>query len=93
MNSLFVCFFNKYCSSVNSTAGYPRVHELERRQSHTEKERVRRGEMRQSFAALKKALNIEERLSVCRHDILNQASIMPLRCNCSIDNKVKGGLN
>lgn len=48
------------------------LQELEKRQNHTEKERVRRDELRRSFATLKKALNVEEQLPMCIHDILNQ---------------------
>lgn len=66
----------KQLSSIISTAGYLPMHELEKRQNHTEKERVRRDEMRQSFAALRKSLNIEEEDRMCRHDILNQVSDM-----------------
>ncbi|XP_058235383.1 MAX gene-associated protein isoform X3 [Hemibagrus wyckioides] len=51
------------------------VHELEKRLNHTEKERLRRDEMRHAFAALKKALNVEERVRMCNHDILNQARL------------------
>lgn len=52
------------------------MQELEKRLNHTEKERVRRDEMRQYFVALKKALNVDERVRLCRHDILNQVSNM-----------------
>lgn len=50
------------------------MHELEKRLNHTEKERLRRDEMRHAFAALKKSLNVEERVRMCNHDILNQVS-------------------
>ncbi|KAL6486349.1 hypothetical protein MHYP_G00057410 [Metynnis hypsauchen] len=50
--------------------------ELAKRLTHTEKERVRRGEMRQSFASLKTALNVEEKMKMCKHDILIQARLM-----------------
>ncbi|KAL7888261.1 hypothetical protein AOLI_G00032350 [Acnodon oligacanthus] len=50
--------------------------ELAKRLTHTEKERVRRGEMRQSFASLKTALNVEEQMKMCKHDILIQARLM-----------------
>ncbi|XP_036437677.1 MAX gene-associated protein isoform X2 [Colossoma macropomum] len=50
--------------------------ELAKRLTHTEKERMRRGEMRQSFASLKTALNVEEQMKMCKHDILIQARLM-----------------
>ncbi|KAF5908503.1 MAX gene-associated protein-like isoform X1 [Clarias magur] len=55
---------------------HPPVEVLEKRLIHTENERVRRDEMRQYFYALKKALNVEERVAMCKHDILNQARLM-----------------
>ncbi|XP_053344957.1 MAX gene-associated protein isoform X1 [Clarias gariepinus] len=61
---------NKYLSTEHP------VDVLEKRLIHTENERVRRDEMRQYFYALKKALNIEERVSMCKLDILNQARLM-----------------
>lgn len=63
----------KYLTSLK-TSRYLPLHELEKRLNHTEKERVRRDEMRQYFVALKKALNVEERVKMCNHDILNQVS-------------------
>ncbi|KAB5539873.1 hypothetical protein PHYPO_G00094200 [Pangasianodon hypophthalmus] len=66
----------KHLPSIISIAEYLPTHELEKRLIHTEKERVRRDEMRQSFAALKKALNVEERVKMCKDDILNQARLM-----------------
>ncbi|MCJ8743742.1 hypothetical protein PDJAM_G00097680 [Pangasius djambal] len=66
----------KHLSSIISIAGYLPTHELEKRLIHTEKERVRRDEMRQSFDALKKAINVEERVKMCKDDILNQARLM-----------------
>ncbi|XP_060722458.1 MAX gene-associated protein [Tachysurus vachellii] len=64
----------KYLTNLK-TSRYLPVHELEKRLNHTEKERIRRDEMRQSFVALKKALNVEERVKMCNHDILNQARL------------------
>ncbi|XP_027005297.2 uncharacterized protein magl isoform X2 [Tachysurus fulvidraco] len=64
----------KYFTSLK-TSRYLPLHELEKRLNHTQKERVRRDEMRQSFVALKKALNVEERVKMCNHDILNQARL------------------
>ncbi|TSK58026.1 Mitogen-activated protein kinase-binding protein 1 [Bagarius yarrelli] len=58
-----------------SKSGYQPTDELEKRLSHTEKERVRRDEMRHSFAALRKALNVEEQVKLFNHDILNQARL------------------
>ncbi|KAI4885412.1 hypothetical protein NFI96_018042, partial [Prochilodus magdalenae] len=52
------------------------ANELTKRLTHTEKERVRRGEMRQSFVSLKTALNVEEQMKMCKHDILIQARLM-----------------
>ncbi|XP_072539494.1 uncharacterized protein mgab [Salminus brasiliensis] len=52
------------------------TNEEARRLTHTEKERLRRGEMRQSFVSLKAALNIEEQIKMCKHDILIQARLM-----------------
>ncbi|XP_022542629.2 MAX gene-associated protein isoform X2 [Astyanax mexicanus] len=52
------------------------VIDLERPLTHSEKERVRRGELRLSFASLKAALNIDEPIKMCKHDILIQAHLM-----------------
>ncbi|XP_060773758.1 uncharacterized protein magl isoform X4 [Neoarius graeffei] len=68
----------KRLTNIISPAGYPPTYELVKRQSHTEKERVRRVEMRQSFALLREALNVDEQIRLGRHDILNQARIMIL---------------
>lgn len=77
--SAFVCFFvlqNKYLSTEHP------VDVLEKRLIHTENERVRRDEMRQYFYALKKALNIEERVSMCKLDILNQ--VRTINCGLTV---------
>ncbi|KAF4070757.1 hypothetical protein AMELA_G00277210, partial [Ameiurus melas] len=66
----------KHLASIISTAGSLPMQELEKRLNHTEKERVRRDEMCQYFVALKKVLNVDERVRLCRNDILNQARIM-----------------
>ncbi|KAK3542258.1 hypothetical protein QTP86_021449 [Hemibagrus guttatus] len=65
----------KHLTNLMRTSRNLPVHEREKRLNHTEKERVRRDEMRQAFAALKKALNVEERVRMCNHDILNQARL------------------
>lgn len=62
----------KHLTSLLSTSECLEVHELEKRRSHNVKERRRRNELRQSFVALKKALNIEEQVKMGNHDILNQ---------------------
>ncbi|XP_046692639.1 MAX gene-associated protein isoform X2 [Silurus meridionalis] len=62
----------QHCTSVFSTS----ICEQEKRQNHTEKERVRRSEMRQQFSALEKALNVDGRVRMCKHDILNQARLV-----------------
>lgn len=64
----------KHLSSIISAARYLPKQEIQKRQNHTKKERVRRNEMRQAFTALQEALNIEEGVKMCRHDILNQVS-------------------
>ncbi|XP_035380677.1 MAX gene-associated protein isoform X2 [Electrophorus electricus] len=49
---------------------------LAKRLNHTEKERARRGELQHAFVSLKRALNIEEQIKMCKHDILIQARFM-----------------
>ncbi|XP_066533267.1 MAX gene-associated protein isoform X2 [Hoplias malabaricus] len=63
-------------TEISEEVGSLPANEMVKRLKHTEKERVRRGEMRQSFASLKTALNVEDQIRMCTHDILIQARLM-----------------